>query len=170
MTFAWSGLAAWRARCAVLCVVLLAGCATPSKPSGPVDAQNGPWSGRLALQVEDKPGDSFSAGFELKGNAGAGELTLYSPLGGTLAQLSWGQGSATLRTGSETRQFPSVDSLIAHATGTPIPVAALFDWLRGTATRVPGWRPDLTQLGQGRLFAKRLEPRPEADLRLVLER
>jgi outer membrane lipoprotein LolB len=37
-------------------------------------------------------------------------------------------------------------------------------------TRVPGWRPDLTQLAQGRLFAKRLEPRPEADLRLVLER
>jgi outer membrane lipoprotein LolB len=171
MTIAWPRLASsWCARCAVICVLVLAGCATPPKPAGPADAQNGPWSGRLALQVQDKPGESFSAGFELKGNARAGELMLYSPLGGTLAQLTWVAGAATLRTGNDTRQFPSVDSLVAHVTGTPIPVAALFDWLRGTATQVPGWRPDLTQLGQGRLFAKRLEPRPEADLRLVLER
>jgi outer membrane lipoprotein LolB len=170
MSFASRGLAAWFARCALVGVVVLAGCATPPKPSGPVDAQNGPWSGRLALQVEDKPSDSFSAGFELKGNARAGELTLYSPLGGTLAQLAWQPGSATLHTGNDTRQFPSVDSLVAHVTGTPIPVAALFDWLRGANTQVPGWRPDLTQLEQGRLFAKRLEPLPVADLRLVLER
>jgi outer membrane lipoprotein LolB len=164
------GIDAWRARCAVILLVVLAGCATPPKPTGPVNADTGPWSGRLALQVQDKPGDSFSAGFELKGNARSGELTLYSPLGGTLAQLTWDSSAATLRTGNETRQFPSVDSLVAHVTGTAIPVAALFDWLRGTATQVPGWRPDLTQLGQGRLFAKRLEPRPEADLRLVFER
>jgi outer membrane lipoprotein LolB len=164
------GIDAWRARCAVLLLVVLAGCATPPKPTGPVTADTGPWSGRLALQVEDKPGDSFSAGFELKGNARQGELTLYSPLGGTLAALAWDAGSATLRTGNETRQFPSLDSLVAHVTGAAIPVAALFDWLRGIDARVPGWRPDLSQLAQGRLSAKRVEPRPEADLRLVLER
>lgn len=169
MRMARPSLAAWCARCAVLWVVVLAGCATPPKPTGPADAVNGPWSGRLALQVQDQPGDSFSAGFELKGNARAGDLTLYSPLGGALAQLAWEPGSATLYTGSQTRQFPSVDALVAHVTGAAIPIAALFDWLRGMNTRVPGWRPDLTQLGEGRLSAKRLEPRPEADLRLVLE-
>jgi outer membrane lipoprotein LolB len=156
-------------RCALLSLLVLAGCATPPTPSEPVDAVNGPWSGRLALKVQDQPGDSFSAGFELKGNARAGELTLYTPLGGTLALLSWQRDFATLRTSSETRQFPSVDSLIAHVTGAAIPIAALFDWLRGMETRVPGWQADLTQLAQGRLSAKRLEPRPEADLRLVLE-
>jgi outer membrane lipoprotein LolB len=160
----------WATRSAALVLVLLVGCATPPKPTGPVDAVNGPWSGRLALQVEDKPSDSFSAGFELKGNAQAGELTLYSPIGGVLALLAWQPGSATLRAGGQTREFPSVDSLVAHVTGEAIPVAALFDWLRGRDTRVPGWRADLTQLSQGRLAAKRLEPRPEADLRLVLER
>jgi outer membrane lipoprotein LolB len=169
MRMAWPGLVAGWARFALLAVMLLAGCATPPKPSGPVNADTGPWSGRLALHVEDKPGESFSAGFELKGNARAGELALYSPLGGTLAMLVWDKDSATLRTGNDTRQFPSVDSLVAHVTGEALPVAALFDWLRGIDTRVPGWRPDLTQLAQGRLFAKRLEPRPEADLRLVLE-
>ena len=170
MTPAWSRLAcAWCARCAVILLVVLAGCATPPKTSGPVDAQNGPWSGRLAVKVEDKPSDSFSAGFELKGSARAGELALFSPLGGTLAQLVWEPGSATLRTGTDTRQFPSVESLVAHVTGAAIPVAALFDWLHGKETQVAGWHADLSELPQGRLAAKRVEPRPEADLRLVLE-
>ena len=171
MTMAWPRVGACFARAAVLVMMfVLAGCATQPKPSGPVDAEIGPWSGRLALKVEDKPGDSFSAGFELKGNARAGELALYAPLGGTLALLAWEPGSASLRTGNDTRHFPSVDSLVAHVTGAAIPVAALFDWLRGLDTHVAGWTADLSQLAQGRLAAKRVEPRPEADLRLVLER
>jgi outer membrane lipoprotein LolB len=172
MTMAWPRLAGARcARAAVLMMLLvLAGCATPPKPSAPADAQTGPWSGRLALKVEDKPGDSFSAGFELKGNARTGELALYSPLGGTLALLSWEPGAATLRTGSDTRQFPSVDSLVAQVTGAAVPVGALFDWLRGLDTQVAGWTPDLSQLAQGRLAARRSQPTPEADLRIVLER
>ena len=60
-------------------------------------------------------------------------------------------------------------SLVSHVTGSAIPVAALVDWLRGIDTPVPGWRTDLSQLAQGRVTAKRLEPTPEADLRLVLE-
>jgi outer membrane lipoprotein LolB len=160
----------WAGWAAGLALVVLAGCATAPKPSGPAEASTGPWSGRLALQVQDKPAESFSAGFELKGSAQTGELSLYSPLGGMLALLDWQPGLATLRTGGEPRQFPSVDSLVAHVVGEPIPVAALFDWLRGLDTRVPGWRADLSQLAQGRLSAKRLQPLPEADLRLVLER
>jgi outer membrane lipoprotein LolB len=154
----------------LLSMVVLAGCATAPKPSEPIDDVNGPWAGRLALQVEDKPGDSFSAGFELKGAARAGELTLYSPLGGVFAVLSWEPGSATLRSNGDTRQFASVDALVSHATGAPLPVTALFDWLRGVDTRVAGWQADLSALGQGRLVARRHEPVPKADLRVVLER
>lgn len=154
----------------VAALVLLAGCATAPKPSGPADAVNGPWSGRLALRVEDKPGESFSAGFELKGTAQAGELTLHSPLGGIAAVLSWRPGSALLRSNGQAREFPSVDTLIEHVAGAAIPVAALFDWLKGIDAQVPGWRADLSQLGQGRLAAKRLQPQPQADLRVVLER
>lgn len=151
-------------------LVLVAGCASTPKPSGPVDTVNGPWSGRLALQVEDKPEQSFSAGFELKGAPRAGELTLFSPLGGTLAVLVWQPDSATLRANGDTRQFESVDALLGHVTGTPIPVAALFDWLKGVNTSVAGWHADLSQLAQGRLAARRLQPVPQADLRVVLER
>jgi outer membrane lipoprotein LolB len=150
--------------------VLLSGCATAPKPAVPVDAQTGPWSGRLALQVEDNQSQSFSAGFELKGNARAGELTLFNPLGGTLAALSWGAGFATLRGNGQAREFDSVDALVAHATGSAIPVAALFDWLRGTNTPVPGWEADLSQLEAGRLRAQRTQPPPPADLRVVLDR
>jgi outer membrane lipoprotein LolB len=160
----------WAGWAAGLALMMLAGCATAPQPTGPADVMTGPWSGRLALRVQDKPAESFSAGFELKGNAQAGELSLYSPLGGMMALLDWQPGSATLRTGGEPRQFASVDSLVAQVVGEPIPVAALFDWLRGLDTHVPGWRADLSQLAQGRLSAKRLQPPPEADLRLVLER
>lgn len=150
--------------------LLLSGCATAPKPSGPVDAQLGPWSGRLALQVEDNQSQSFSAGFELKGTAKAGELLLFNPLGGMLAALSWGPGFATLRGNGQARDFDSVDTLVAHATGSAIPVAALFDWLRGTNTPVPGWQADLSQLESGRLRAQRTQPPPPADLRVVLDR
>lgn len=149
---------------------LLSGCATAPKPVAPVDEKVGPWSGRLALQVEDNQSQSFSAGFELKGTARSGELTLFNPLGGTLAALSWGAGFATLRSNGEAREFDSVDALVAHATGSAIPVAALFDWLRGTNTPVPGWQADLSQLDAGRLRALRTQPPPPADLRVVLDR
>jgi len=150
-------------------VLALAGCATVPKPA-PIDTEHGPWSGRLAVQVQDKPDQSFSAGFELKGSALAGELLLFSPIGSTLAVLDWQPGRARLRSNSRTREFDSVDALIAEVSGTAIPVRALFDWLRGIATPVAGWQADLSQLAQGRIAAKRFDPLPEADLRLVLER
>jgi outer membrane lipoprotein LolB len=161
--------ARWAAWLASFALALLAGCASPPRATGPVDPVTGPWSGRLALQVQDQASQSFSASFELKGTARSGELALFSPLGGTLAVLAWQPGAATLNSNGRTRQFDSVDALVAHVTGAAIPVAALFDWLRGIDTPVPGWHADLSQLAQGRVAAKRHEPTPEADLRLVLE-
>lgn len=154
---------------ALVATVLIAGCAHPTRATAPIDPKTGPWTGRLALQVQDQPGQSFSAGFELRGQAATGELTLLNPLGGAVAQLSWTPGSATLTSNGQTRQFESVDALVAAATGSSIPVAALFDWLAGVNTPVPGWQADLSQLPQGRLRAQRMEPPPVADLRVVLD-
>ena len=161
----------WAAWLLALAVVLVtAGCATSPKTQAPADTASGPWSGRLAIQVEDNQSQSFSAAFELKGSASQGELTLLSPLGGTLAVLAWAPGSATLRSNGRSRDFESVDALVTQATGSAIPVAALFDWLRGVQTPVPGWRADLSQLGGGKLRAERLDPPPHADLRVALDR
>ena len=150
---------------------LLSGCATPPRPDRPASATEALWTGRMALQVEDNAGQSFSGGFQLRGTAAAGELTLYSPLGGTLAVLTWSPGSAQLRgSNGQVREFASVEALAAEATGAPIPVGALFDWLSGVNTPVSGWQPDLSQLAQGRLRARRVDPPPAADLRVAFER
>jgi outer membrane lipoprotein LolB len=167
MNFLVQAQARWLA---MLFALLLSACATPPKPSAPTDSVLGPWAGRIALFVTDKPEASFSASFELKGNPKQGELALFSPLGGTLGVMQWEPGKALLRSGSRTTEYESVDALAARVAGSPIPIAALFDWLRGNATPVPGWQPDLSQLAQGRISAKRTDPQPQADLRVVLER
>lgn len=146
---------------------LLAGCAAPVKTALPPGVQA--WAGRMALSVEGKRDQSFSAGFELKGAPQAGELTLFNPLGGTVGVLAWAPGSATLRSGNEVRQFASLDELSTEVTGAAIPVAALFDWLAGKPTEVRGWQVDLSDLPQGRLRAQRSSPTPPADLRVALE-
>jgi outer membrane lipoprotein LolB len=159
-----------RGACMALLSLFLAACATAPKPPAGATAEYGPWTGRLALTVQGRPGDSFTAGFELKGNPQAGELELLSPLGGTLGLLQWQPGKATLRSPSRSTEYESLDALVTKVAGTPVPVAALFDWLRGVATPVPGWTPDLSGLPQGRIAAVRTDPQPQADLRVVLER
>ena len=49
-------------------LVALSGCATPPRPADGAN-ENGPWSGRLALQVKDQASQSFAAMFELRGTA-----------------------------------------------------------------------------------------------------
>jgi outer membrane lipoprotein LolB len=153
---------------ALAAVVLLSACATPQRASVPEGVQA--WSGRMALTVEGNQSQSFAGLFELRGNAQAGELTLSTPLGGTAALLTWGLGEATLRTGGQVRQFGSLGELVAAATGTALPVDALFDWLAGTPTPVPGWTVDVSQVGQGQLRALRSTPAPAAELRVAFEK
>ena len=157
-----------RGASALACALVLAGCATPPPRTATSGEQS--WSGRMALTVQGRVNDSFSAGFELHGAPQAGELSLFNPLGGTIAVLSWTPGKATLHANGGTREFPSVEALAQEATGAPLPLASLFDWLAGKATDVPGWAADLSQLAQGRLHAQRTEPPPPVDLRLVFER
>ena len=152
---------------AALCALLLAACATPPRSIVPPGTQV--WTGRLALSVEGQASQSFSAGFELKGAPESGELSLFNPLGGTVAVLAWAPGSATLRSGGNTRQFDSLEALAQEATGAPIPIAALFDWLAGKATPVSGWQADVSQVEQGRLRARRVDPPPVADLRVAFD-
>lgn len=157
-----SWLVRWCA--AIVAALLVAGCAAPRAPAA---AGEQVWNGRLALTVQGQADRSFAAGFELRGAAQAGELTLFNPVGGTAAVLAWAPGSATLRASGETRQFPSIEALAQEATGAPLPIASLFDWLAGRPTPVPGWQADVSEVAQGRLRARRTDPPPPADLRLV---
>ena len=151
-----------------LCLILLAGCASPPRAVQPPQGSNA-WSGRLALKVESDQAQSFSAGFDLKGDAQTGELTLYSPLGGTFAQLEWSPKDAKLRSNGTERRFESLESLVTNATGADIPIGSIFKWLAGENTSVDGWQADLRELHNGRLIARRTLPAPLLELRLVLE-
>ena len=147
-------------------LALLSGCAQPVRLSGPQVAF---WAGRMALRVEADQAQSFSAAFELKGDAQAGELSLFSPLGATIAQMAWKPGEARLRSDGKELHFGSLDALTRHATGTELPVAGMFQWLAGENAVIAGWQADLHELGTGRLVARRSLPPPAVEIRLVLD-
>lgn len=149
----------------VLSALALAACATSPAPTPP----DGPWEGRLGLLIDSQPPEQFFAGFTLRGNEHQGELELSSPLGNLLALLHWQPGQAWLQQGGDTRHYASLDELLRTATGTAIPVQALFSWLHGQDAEVPGWQADLSRLPEGRLSAQRSHPMPRAELRLILQ-
>jgi len=151
----------------------IASCAGPSSAKPLNTSQNGFWTGRISLRVLSEPEQFFSAGFELKGSAAEGELTLTSPLGNVLGVLRWSPSGAVLDSGNQQpRRFDSVDALMAQSTGAAVPLDALFAWLRGDgdSDNASGWTADLSRHGEGRIAANRLQPAPQVDLRVVLDR
>lgn len=164
-----------RLRSAVLsgCMVttfLIAGCARPQRAPDLNNQNNESWTGRISLQVQSEPAQSFSAGFELKGKLEQGELRLISPLGSVLSVLRWSPSEAVLDSGNDKIQrFDSVDALMTQATGAAVPLSALFAWLHGDNASVHGWSADLSRHREGRITAKRAQPAPAADLRVVLD-
>jgi outer membrane lipoprotein LolB len=164
----------WPAGVALLA---LAGCASVA-PVGPP-----PLSGRLSLQVAadgQAPARGVNAAFELSGDARQGELRLASPLGPQFAAARWSPGQATLDSGRGVRRFDDVDTLLREALGEPLPLPALFDWLRGrpwpgapsTATadgfQQLGWGLDLARWNEGFVTAHRSTP-PAVTLRVRLD-
>ncbi len=150
-----------------LALLALAGCASPRIQPADTSAF---WSGRLALQLQSTPPQSWSASFELQGSAERGQLILLSPMGTTLARLSWTPQAALLEQGQDKTEGSSLQSLTQRLTGTDLPIAALFEWLAGKAAQATGWQADLSTHAQGRLTARRETPAPEAFLRIVLDR
>lgn len=151
-------------------VFFIAGCAQMPRATAQDGPKNDFWTGRISLQVQSEPAQSFSASFELKGRAERGELTLISPLGNVLGVLRWSPGEAVLDSGGgKVQRFASVDELMAQATGAAVPIDALFAWLRGDNAAAAGWSADLSRHQEGRISAKRSQPAPQADLRVVLD-
>jgi outer membrane lipoprotein LolB len=160
---------------ALLAALLLAACAsTIEAPAGPGGES---LAGRLAIRVdaaEGAPARSENAGFELLGGALAGRLNLSTPLGSVIAQARWAPGSVVLATPQGEREFADLDALTREVLGESVPVAALFDWLRGrpwagaaSAPAAPpaasgflqlGWSVDLARFGEGWVVARREGP------------
>jgi outer membrane lipoprotein LolB len=158
----------------IFAINFIAACAHKTSGTGLNDLNfslsTGPWAGRISLKIQSDPPQAFFAGFELKGQADAGELTLTNPLGGTIGTIRWSPTSATLESQQGPKRFASLGELLAQAIGAAIPIAALFDWLAGKQTNVAGWTADLSQQAEGRIQAVRVSPEPQAQLRLILDR
>ena len=160
-------------RCGVLALSLaLAGCATRQNPASTRLAGENTASsrtGRLALQIEQQPPQSFFIGFEWTGNAEQGHLRLFTPLGSTVATAHWSPEKADLQQGNSTRTYPSLDALLSELTGAQLPAAALFAWMDGRNVPAAGWQADLSQYSQGKIRAQRLDPLPAAKLQVILQ-
>ncbi len=172
---------------AILAINLIAGCAIKTPINSPLVEEKTAsiakpvvksYQGRLSLRIASDPPQSLYAGFALNGDAQTGDLALNSPLGNSLAQMSWTPQSAVLKAKNETKEFPSASTLIAAVTGTQIPLSALFDWIAGKNTPAEGWEIDLSGMNLAsssdetaqRLVAKRLSPLPTAELRIAIDK
>jgi outer membrane lipoprotein LolB len=136
----------------------LAGCAQlPKAP--PADASTGHLSGRISVTVAGdvhNRGTGGAASFELFGGPQAGRLELTSPLGALVARAEWRPGVASLQTPGDERRFDDLDALTRELLGEPVPVAALFDWLRA---RPWAAAPHRTTPGGFEQLGWRIEPR-----------
>lgn len=163
---------------ALLAAAMMAGCASLSAPGA--DAGDS-ISGRLSVQVEGDAERSFNAAFELAGSPSAGSLSLSTPLGTQVARAQWTAEEVRLRSRGSERIYSDLDSLSEDALGERVPLAALFDWLRGRAwpgapSRAQpqgfaqlGWDIDLSRYREGWVRAERREPAPLVTVRAKLD-
>jgi outer membrane lipoprotein LolB len=163
----------------VATTLALAGCASLRPRQDPPDL-----AGRLVVRVDasaQTPSRSFSADFDLRGNADRGTLRLSGPLGATLAEVRWLPGRAELADAQGTRAFDTLDAMTQELFGEALPLVALIDWLRGRpwpgAPNVKssdgfeqlGWRIGLGGFADGLLHATR-ERAPGVSVRARLEK
>jgi outer membrane lipoprotein LolB len=110
-------------------------------------------TGRLSVRVDSEPVKALTAAFELSGDARQGALALTSPLGSTLAQARWKPDDVVLETPGSRSRYADLDAMAAQALGERVPLAALFDWLRGRpwpgagSEALDAGEPGFTQLG-----------------------
>lgn len=168
---------------AVLAAWALGAC--QSLPPAP-PAEGPTLSGRLAVRVEGDAQRSFSAAFELRGQADAGSMSLSSPLGSQIGRADWSPRlGVLLHDGDGTRRYERLDDMAVDLTGQALPIAALFDWLRGrpwpgaprgelaesghTGFRQLDWDVQLDRLAEGWLVAVRDTPPPRVTVRARLD-
>jgi outer membrane lipoprotein LolB len=129
-------------------VLALAGCATPAGHVANPSAQVGAYrdtidlSGRLSVNYQkDGQPQSLTGKFEWTQKPGRIDVSLQSPLGQTVAEISVTPQAATLTQGNRPpRTAADIDTLTAQALGWPLPVSGLRDWMQGYATDAQGKR------------------------------
>jgi outer membrane lipoprotein LolB len=172
------------ARGAVLAAaVLLGACSSLPRPGDRAGGES--FSGRLAIRAEAEARSTIAA-FDLTGRADAGELDLSTPLGAVLGRARWAPGQVELITPQGRKAYATLDALTQEVLGETLPVAALFDWLKGrpwpgapSTARAGGaagsgfdqlgWSVDLAEFDAAVVTAVRSAP-PAVTVRVKLDR
>lgn len=134
---------------ATLCLALSACSTLPFTSSQPPSSQSvAPYrdqvelAGRLNVvyQKNDKP-ESATVNFTWQQTAQRTDVTLFSPVGSTLATIAVTPQEAVLtQSGKPPRSAPDVDTLSSRLLGWSLPVSGLRDWLQGHALAQDGQR------------------------------
>ena len=108
---------------------LLAACATP--PAAPTHAGELTAVGRVAIRL---PSDNQLANFTWRDDGEQAQLALNSPLGNTVAELTFNADGARLRDqNGKVTQSATPDSLLKTRTGWDLPVSGLRYWIQAKA-------------------------------------
>ena len=124
-----------------LALSALSGCAlTPSTPALDSAAQLEVWRGRLVVTHFTASGPSVQAGqFELGGKPQQGWLSLYSPMGQAVAELSWSAQGVIWKQSDQIQRFDRFEDWSVHWLGTSLSSQAWFDVLQGRPSPQPDW-------------------------------
>lgn len=153
-------------------------------PTAPVAGAQ--FAGRLGVKVDGDEQRSFSATFELRGDANHGWMALSNPLGTQIGRAEWApRQSVRLLSSDGLRQYDSLDAMAQDLMGQALPIAALFDWLDGrpwsAAAHSPladagragfrqlGWDVQLERQQDGLIVAVREQPSPRVTVRAKLD-
>ncbi|NBX61414.1 MAG: hypothetical protein EBT67_03110 [Betaproteobacteria bacterium] len=133
-------------------------------------AKQGHWEGRLQLRILQEKPEQFSFNFDLQGTADTGELTIYSPLGSTVAVATWSPNGAELTEGNKQTHFESMEDLTMRLTGAALPLPTLMAWLNSDGPALDGWQiKSETVRASRRIYAQRFQPTPPLQLTLLLD-
>ena len=126
----------------LLACVCLTACT--SLPEGPLSERNYQSSislgGRLSVRYQQngKP-QSLQGKFRWQQQGEQTDITLYSPLGQTIATIAITPGLAVMaQSDGEKKQAPNVTALTQEVLGWPMPVDGLRYWLQGFVQNVEG--------------------------------
>jgi outer membrane lipoprotein LolB len=175
----------WRGAVLAAVVCGLSACSVIPKPTVG-EAPSEVLSGRMTVRIDavaTNAASAVSAAFELSGNAERGGLDLNTPLGTTLARARWEPGSVTVNTPQGSSTHADLNAMTRALLGEDLPVAALFDWLRGRAwPGAPvtssssaaefaqlGWDVNLTQFSDSWVSARRVQI-PAVTVRIKLDK